>query len=851
MKMIFMVAGVATVIVACTSLVKSDRFPATATDDLWKRQQVVATHVGAKSRKDAPTFMMTRAQVELMSKRTNAILGTNNHVASLSPVAGQPAAYLNSPNRFREASKGESDRQPGMTEEMPNGNKKGMKASGPLHAVLNKEVEAPFNFRSDSPSELTKNKKFSLAPPLTEAKAKALAKQSKQKARRPQQYTNCLASYDDYYEPNDYRSSAEPITEGQWLYYKNGFGAQFDDDWYEIYVPNSYRDLTLDARFSDDCGDIDMDLYDSDGDLLASSTSSTDDEYISISLSRGGYYYVKMRYGNRGNKYDLKYTTSYTWSSTYTDFYEPNDSMGQAYNLSAWENGWLSNLHGYGTANTDDYYAVDVSATNLNITLDLRFTEGDLDMYFYNSSGSRIGISNSSYSTSEYINVTVPNAGRYYVLIKPFGSTTGQEYDFKWSSRRTAPTFTEDFYEPNNSLSTATLINAGTVTSANQFNEDWYRVYVPAGMRILSAHMTFTNSYGDLDLQLLDANGTEIRSSFGNGDSEHIDMTVPTPNQYYYLRVFGDNMGNPYQLTVNLASSGPEDDAYEMTSVGNNNTLQNAYDLSASENIWLSNLRGQGVQKNEDFYKILMPPHLKKITVDMRFVYPAGVTGSLIDVDLLDANGQTVARSRSEKKNEMIELYLENSGVYYLRVYGNNMAVPYDLRWSASPMNLPATAPAGQVNVFEFYNTKLKRYFISSRPNEIALLDQYRDATDWYRTGYYFRSYANLSGGLSPVCRFFIPEAATHFYGMSQADCDLVRPIAGFQDEGIDFYIKGAVNGQCAEGELKIYRLFNNRAIPGEKSDGNHRYTTSQLEIDRMLSLSWVNEGVVGCSPPL
>lgn len=112
---------------------------------------------------------------------------------------------------------------------------------------------------------------------------------------------------DDNYEENDTIGTAFHLSsyENTWLSSINGLGIQADDDWYEIFVSSGDRRVLIDCRFTDSQGDIDIALYDSSGDELDDSESSTDNEYIDYTVPESGYYYIKVYYGDAGNTYNL------------------------------------------------------------------------------------------------------------------------------------------------------------------------------------------------------------------------------------------------------------------------------------------------------------------------------------------------------------------------------------------------------------------------------------------------------------------------------------------------------------------------------------------------------------------
>ena len=108
---------------------------------------------------------------------------------------------------------------------------------------------------------------------------------------------------DDMFEENDTMGTAATgLFEDTWYYNL----IQADDDWYIITVTAAWNRVQIDCRFTDADGDIDIALYDSAGVGLASSTSTTDNEYIDYVVDpAGGTYYIRVYYDDAGNEYDL------------------------------------------------------------------------------------------------------------------------------------------------------------------------------------------------------------------------------------------------------------------------------------------------------------------------------------------------------------------------------------------------------------------------------------------------------------------------------------------------------------------------------------------------------------------
>jgi hypothetical protein len=87
----------------------------------------------------------------------------------------------------------------------------------------------------------------------------------------------------------------------------NGLGVHLDQDWYKISVPGGIQCLYIECRFLDSAGEIDVDLLDASGNLLAYGHSDTASvERICYESPAPGTYYIEVyQYPYNGNTYDL------------------------------------------------------------------------------------------------------------------------------------------------------------------------------------------------------------------------------------------------------------------------------------------------------------------------------------------------------------------------------------------------------------------------------------------------------------------------------------------------------------------------------------------------------------------
>ncbi|NES85273.1 MAG: hypothetical protein F6K10_29820, partial [Moorea sp. SIO2B7] len=131
--------------------------------------------------------------------------------------------------------------------------------------------------------------------------------------------------------------------------------------------------------------------------------------------------------------------------------------------------------------------------------------------------------------------------------------------------------------------------------------------------------------------------------------------------------------GDTVKLDVTFAS---QEDAYE-----ENDNLLGAYDLSNNANTWLSDLSGEGIARDEDWYKLTVSSNNQRLIVDLEFTH----TDGNLNLSLYDENANFILGSSSLTDNEQIDTVLAESGTYYLKV--DPVGIPnepntYDLRWN-------------------------------------------------------------------------------------------------------------------------------------------------------------------------
>ena len=231
---------------------------------------------------------------------------------------------------------------------------------------------------------------------------------------------------DDPYEDNDSMSTAYDLwgqwDESEWLSNHMGWAEQIDDDWYRIFADQG--GLYVEAWFSHENGNVDIELYDQNGNFLSGSYGTSDGEVIDMTVTPNQDYFILV-YGDGLGNYDLLW-----YDYSVDDTYEENDTWFEAYDLRAWENAWLSVVNGPANQSDADNYWISLNASSPT-TIQLNFVhgQGDLALQLLDSAGVPVAASNGS-GDSEFINFAPPFADDYYIEVT--GPNLGNSYDLIW-----------------------------------------------------------------------------------------------------------------------------------------------------------------------------------------------------------------------------------------------------------------------------------------------------------------------------------------------------------------------------------------------------------------------------------
>jgi hypothetical protein len=359
---------------------------------------------------------------------------------------------------------------------------------------------------------------------------------------------------DDSYEDNDSPLLAPFLSPGT-----TSLGVcPGDDDYFDVFV-DAGEQITVNARFTNAQGDIDLALLGFFGIPLETSVTSNDIETVTYAQQNAGFITIQVTLwqdsGTPGNPYDLDVTiTPATPQTCPTDAFEENDARTSASPLS------LGAQSGLNTCPMDDdFYALSLT-TGDQLTVSASFTnaEGDIDLELLDATGTAVASAGTTGNT-ETMTYTIPSSGTYYIRVFLYGdagSTLGNSYNLTTSITGMPPPTgcVIDSFEPNDTMTAAPSVSMGSYPNLGSCgDDDYFAIPLTAG-QTLSIQVQFTHAEGDIDIVLFDTTGAEAARSDTTGNTESISGTVNVSGTFT-LRVFlyadsGSTTGNGYSMTL-------------------------------------------------------------------------------------------------------------------------------------------------------------------------------------------------------------------------------------------------------------------------------------------------------------
>ncbi len=529
----------------------------------------------------------------------------------------------------------------------------------------------------------------------------------------------------DRFENNDSRATATSLgTLSGTNTWSNLTAQSNDDDWYRFELQNTGRvNDQLEVLFSHAQGDVDVSLYDANGNWISGGYSVSDNETISLNGLEAGRYFVRV-YGYNGQEnadYALRITAP---APLVDDGYEDNDTLETASDL-----GTITGQRSFNglAALDEDWYEFQLAETggaSDGVRVSFSHALGDVDAALYDAAGNWVA---GSYSISddEYISFDGLEAGTYHLKVWGWGGAQNPEYDLAF--RAEGVDVRPDRFEDNDTTATATRLrdltgrnewtgmsidgdDGGLSSEGANGGGDWYRFTLSADGRSGNYIQTlFSHRQGDVDMQLFSV-GDEgslslVGGSYGVGDSERISLNGQEAGQYY-LRVYGYNDAvNPdYSLVIDAAEATANIPADALESNDTRETASRLMERSVSlTNLSIHEGDVDGDLDGDWFVFTMDRAGSSGDAVSIDFDHGLGD----VDMALYADDGSRLRVSQGIGNSETISLNGLSAGDYYVRVYGYAGATnpQYSLNLEA-PVGVGAAPAAVSADRFEDNDTR-------------------------------------------------------------------------------------------------------------------------------------------------
>lgn len=496
---------------------------------------------------------------------------------------------------------------------------------------------------------------------------------------------------DDSYEENDDRANAAVLAVDT---DETGLQVCGDDrDFYELQAgANKIVSITAEAPVR--LGDIDLYLYDDQGNILVQTTEITDVETFEYVTTAAQDLFLEVRVKNGVGivDYDLRWTER---DNVCTDQFELNDTCpAQTTTLGA---GTYTDLN---ICSDADWYTVvlqPLQTVTFRATYDPAVAAGDLDITLFGPNDCATFIASEdreppvmgSTTVTEVITYQAPTGGEYNLLASLFAGINvpyALEIDIQ-----DGPPCTDDAFEPDDDTTDANVISATDAATGDDNiitglkicdeNEDWFAIDLAEGDN-LEWQVEFDNSLGDLDAYLVGTDGqTVIASSTTTSGAETVTYT-PAAGEAgtYYLRVEAKfSARNQYRVLTYLNGVGPVDpdcpDVFE-----NNDSAAEATTISDGS----YSLLVCGNPVDDDWFQTDVVAG-EEITIDLLFSHADGN----VDLLLFDDRSLTgpVRTSQSMSDNESITYKSARDQTLTWRVLttSSSPSINYDMNITTVP----------------------------------------------------------------------------------------------------------------------------------------------------------------------
>lgn len=429
----------------------------------------------------------------------------------------------------------------------------------------------------------------------------------------------------DAFEPNDTQEQAKELKPGR----HENLLLVGGEDWYRLTIPAD-KELKVEVGFDNSVGDIDLELRAKTGEALTSATGYGNFERLRYAPGASATVYLRVY--NAANPYHLQVELI---DYVPADRFEPNDSPSQAKPIEVGQHGDL-------VCTGNDYYAIEVPRGQI-LEVVIEFADGtDLDLKVLDENESQVATS-TGWEPRERVACISPGGRLLVGVYNAEGPYTMQV------ALREGPQ--PDAFEENDTVHQAKPLQAGRHAGLYCDDNDYYRVQIPAGKRIV-ARMRPTEGGASIYAQLETAKGDylEVENRYEDGGPVLFYTPPGGGAATVLLHVHGGL--NTYDLEVEFEDP-PVLDAFEP-----NDSREDAKPITPGKH---EKLRTAG---SEDWYTIeLKPGQTLRVQIEFR-----NGRGDL-DLEVQSEDGNSLASSAGVEDREEVVVRSRAGGLHVIKVY--------------------------------------------------------------------------------------------------------------------------------------------------------------------------------------
>ncbi len=228
---------------------------------------------------------------------------------------------------------------------------------------------------------------------------------------------------EDIFEQNDTLATATNLGSSDQSWSNLTVDAADDDDYYR-FTAVADGQLAVDLEFSHNVGDLDLRLLNSAGTTVASSSSTSDDESVSLNVDAGETFFIRV-FGF-SDAIHPEYRLSIDGPAIEPDIFEPNNTLGTATVLGSQDQSW-SDLTIHDSFDSD-YFAYSAPDDG-SLTVDVLFEHsvGDIELVLMDSAGAVLTQSTSA-TDNEQVVWSVTSGETYIIQTYGYLNTTNPGY---------------------------------------------------------------------------------------------------------------------------------------------------------------------------------------------------------------------------------------------------------------------------------------------------------------------------------------------------------------------------------------------------------------------------------------